>query len=160
MNGMIKLRGLKEGDLILIGQWPPYPAIFSELDYTLREKGWLQEYFKRENTFCFIAEEKGMPVGFSILSKTGEGEAEFRIALRGDRTGKGLGGLIASMTLEKGFKELGFSKIHLIVRKTNAIAIKLYQKLGFIRSGECCKNIQGKQVEFVEMEIIKHSERY
>ena len=44
-------------------------------------------------------------VAFSILSKTGETEGEFRIALRVDKTGQGLGTTFANLILANGFDQ-------------------------------------------------------
>jgi RimJ/RimL family protein N-acetyltransferase len=127
------------------------------LDYALRKNGWLTEYRSRPDTWCFAVEQAGQLVAFSILSKTGETEAEFRIALRADKTGKGLGGAITTMTLTRGFTDIGLSRIHLIVRKNNSAAIRLYSRLGFSEQGECVKNINGKQTDFLMMELLKKS---
>lgn len=154
---MIQLRNLVPDDMDAISGWPPYPPEFKDLDYALRSNGWLAEYRSKPDTWCFVAEQSGELIAFTILSKTGEAEAEFRIALRADRTGQGLGGAITSMTLAKGFSELGLSRIHLIVRKNNPRAIRLYARLGFAKRGECFKNINGKQAHFLIMELLKES---
>lgn len=151
------LRLLKEDDITLIQHWPTYPPEFEELDYALRNNGWLTEYRNIPNTKIYIAEQAGETVAFSILSKTGGTEAEFRIALRADKLGHGLGKIITSMTLAKGFTEIALSRIHLIVRKNNSRAIRLYKRLGFNENGDCWKNINGKQVNFLVMEILRGS---
>ena len=137
--------------------WPPYPPEFEDLDYALRSNGWLAEYPSKPDTWCFVVEQSGELIAFTILSKTGEAEAEFRIALRADMTGHGLGGAITTMTLAKGFTEIGLSRIHLIVRKNNPKAIRLYTRLGFAEQGECIKNINGKRAHFLIMELLKES---
>lgn len=150
---MVTLRRLTAGDAAVISRWPVYPPGFEELDYALRENGWLAEYRCRHDTQCFVAEDSGDAVGFTILSKTGEGEAEFRIALRGDKLGQGLGKTITSLTLAQGYAEMELVRIHLIVRKNNPRAIRLYQRLGFTERSECCKNINGKQIHFLVMDL-------
>ena len=150
---MIKLRTLVSNDMVDIGGWPPYPKDFECLDYALRKNGWLKEYLAKPDTWCFVAEEGGELVAFTILSKTGPLDAEFRIALRADKIGQGLGRVIATLTLSKGFSEIGLSRIHLIVRKGNQRAIRLYERLGFIGKGECSKNIDGKETPFLVMDV-------
>ena len=152
---MIQLRNLVPDDLDAIVGWPPYPPEFEDLDYALRVNGWLTEFRNKPDTCCFAVEQAGEPIAFTVLSKTGEGEAEFRIALRADKTGQGLGSTITAMTLAKGFGEMGFSRIHLIVRKNNPRAIHLYARLGFVERGECVKTIDGKQAHFLAMELLK-----
>lgn len=154
---MIQLRNLVPDDMGVIRGWPPYPPEFEDLDYALRNNGWLTEYRDKPDTWCFAVEQSGELIAFTILSKTGEAEAEFRIALRADRTGQGLGDTITTMTLTKGFTEIGISRIHLIVRKNNPIAIRLYARLGFAERGECYKSINGKQVLFLIMDLLKES---
>jgi diamine N-acetyltransferase len=152
---MIQLRNLVPDDMTAVRSWPPYPPEFGDLDYALRSNGWLTEYWNKPDTWCFAVEQAGELIAFSILSKTGEAEGEFRIALRVDRTGQGLGGAITTMTLAKGFAEIGLTRIHLIVRKNNPRAIRLYTRLGFAERGECFKNINGKQAHFLIMELLK-----
>jgi len=154
---MIQLRNLVPDDMGAIRCWPPYSPEFEDLDYALRGNGWLTEYENKPDTWCFAVEQSGELIAFTILSKTGEAEAEFRIALRADRTGQGLGSTITSMTLAKGFTEIGLSRIHLIVRKNNPMAIRLYTRFGFAERGECFKSINGKQVHFLIMDLVKES---
>ncbi len=154
---MMQLRNLTPDDVAAIGNWPPYPSDFRDLDYALRSGGWLDDYRNRPDTRCFAAEQAGELVAFTLLSKTGEAEAEFRIALRADKTGQGLGGAITAMTLAKGFGEAGLSRIHLIVRKNNPRAVRLYARLGFAERGECYKSVNGKRTHFLIMELPKES---
>jgi RimJ/RimL family protein N-acetyltransferase len=126
-----------------------------QMDYALREKGWLEEFLLKQDASCYAVEDDGELIGFTILAKTGEADAEFRIALRTDKTGLGLGKSITWLTLQKGFEDLGLSHIHLIVRKNNARGIKVYQRLGFVDRGECQKEIQGSPVDFWLMDICR-----
>jgi len=152
---LVILREMTEEDMEAIKKWPIYTNDFEVLDYALRDNGWIDEYRRKSGTICYAAMEGPDAIGFTILSKTKKYEAEFRIALRGDKTGQGFGRVITLMTLKKGFNELGFSRIHLIVRKNNQRAIKLYQGLGFIDKGDCMKEIHGKMVDFNIMDICK-----
>ena len=101
----------------------------------------------------FAADVGNDLIAFTILAGAGATEAEFRIALRPDKTGLGLGKGITVRTLEIGFEQLGFARIHLVVRKNNIRGIRLYQRIGFTDQGECRKEIQGKLVDFWRMEI-------
>ncbi len=149
---MLSLRPLQESDVKKIRRWPPYPGDMAQMDYALRKDGWLDEYPSRPDAFLYAAEEEKDLVGFVILASTGDGEAEFRIALRADRTGLGLGAEITFRTMEIGFGEHGFSRIHLIVRKNNGRGIGLYRRMGFTDRGECQRDIRGVPVEFRRME--------
>jgi diamine N-acetyltransferase len=154
---MIELRTLNAVDVVTIQNWPPYPPEFTELDYALRSNGWLAEYRNRPDTWIYIAEQAGEIIAFTTLARTGDTEAEFRIALRADMIGQKLGVIITAMTLDKGFAEFNLACIHLIARRNNPRAIRLYQRLGFTEHGECMMNINGKQVHFLRMEIARAS---
>src|SRR5487761_2747328 len=114
----IQLRALTAQDEISIENWPAYPAEFAELDYALRQDGWLAEFRNQPETRISVVEQSGELIAFAILSPTAQGEAEFRIALRADKAGQGLGRIISARTLQIGFDEIGLQRIHLIVRKT------------------------------------------
>ena len=152
-NSDILLRSLLPDDILIITDWPSYPRRFKELDYALRKRGWLSEYFNKTDTKCYAAEHSGEPIGFAILSKTSEEEAEFRIALKPGKTGSGFGKIITLMVLNDSFINMKINRIHLIVRKNNPMAICLYKSIGFTERGECIKEIDGKQADFLVMDI-------
>ena len=155
---MIKLRMLEAADLATIQNWPSYPPEFEDLDYALRSNGWLAKFSDQPDTWIYIAEQEREIIAFSILSKTNKSDAEFRIALRPDKIGLGIGNTIVSMTLHAGFTEIGLSRIHLVVRKNNARAIGLYKRIGFIKYGDCVQNVNGKLVNFYAMDISSGAE--
>jgi diamine N-acetyltransferase len=157
MKSMLSLRPVEKEDIARISEWPAYPPDFHELDYALRADGWLAEFRSRLGARCYVAQENGEAIGFSILSRESQGAAEFRIALRLDKIGHGYGARISLETLAKGFADMRLSTIHLIVRKNNPRAIQLYRKLGFLETGECVREIQGKCVEFISMVIDRHT---
>ncbi len=148
------LRPLAREDAGAIASWPDYPAEFQELNYALRRDGWLAEFSSRPDTWLHAAEENGKVIAFTILATTAPGEAEFRIALRADKSGQGLGRLITSRTLMKAFDECGLSRVHLIVRKNNRRAIELYRRLGFTHRGECRKTINNQPTDFLLMDLV------
>jgi nicotinamidase-related amidase/RimJ/RimL family protein N-acetyltransferase len=150
---MLRIRRLHATDITQIKHWPPYPGDMAQMDYALRPGGWLDEFRAGPDTTLYAADDNGELAGFSLLFRTEAEEAEFRIALRPDRTGQGLGALLALRTLAIGFTHLGFTRIHLIVRKNNRRGIGLYRRLGFAARGECHRDIQGRSVDFWLMEI-------
>lgn len=149
---MIISAALSVADMGEIRCWPPYPSEFADLDYALRHNGWLDEFGSRPDTWCYAGEDAGALIAFVIVSKTGRGEAEFRLALCADRIGQGLGAAIIPLALEKA-SGLGFTRIHLIVRKTNPRACRLYARLGFAKRGECFREINGKRALFTIMDL-------
>jgi|GEM_PF-1616527 len=155
------LREMTEQDSAVIQNWPAYPIEFGDLDYALREAGWISEYLGKMGTNIYVAEECGVLIGFTILSRDdeedGSSSAEFRIVLHPDFLGRGVGGKIAGMTIEKGFEELCLRRIYLIVRKRNLRAGKLYWHCGFRDTGECRKEVNGAVVDFLEMELLRES---
>lgn len=150
---MITLRPITPSDIPWIHGWPPYPAEFMELDYALRNSGWLDEYRDKNGADILIADDNGEIAGFSILSREPGGRAEFRIALHPERLGQGTGYDVARLSLAHGFSDPHVRTIRLIVRKTNPRAKRLYEALHFRNTGECIEEIQGTPVEFFTMEI-------
>jgi RimJ/RimL family protein N-acetyltransferase len=150
---MISLRPLHEADRAAIRSWPPYPGDMEQMDYALRESGWLDECRGKTDTLLYGAEDGNELVAFTILARSSASEAEFRIALRADKTGLGLGEGIMSETLRIGFEEQRLSRIHLIVRKNNIRGLNLYRRLGFTDRGECRREIHGISVDFRLMDI-------
>jgi diamine N-acetyltransferase len=109
---MISIRPVVSDDIAMVQEWPAYPPDFHDLDYALRDNGWLKEYCDKPQTRCYIAQVSGEAVGFAILSRTGRDEAEFRVALRADKLGEGLGGPIIDATLQKAFTEMDLTLNH------------------------------------------------
>lgn len=149
----IRLRPLAAADYALILGWPPYEGEMAQMDYALRKGGWLDEFCQKANVICFAAEANEDLVGFTLLAGDESGGAEFRIALRADWTGQGIGAAIVRRTLRIGFIHHRFSRIHLIVRINNRQGLRLYNRLGFIDLGACRQNIKGVPVDFRRMVI-------
>lgn len=135
----------------IVHSWSQYNDEFKELDYALRDGGWLEEYLNKQDTHIFSAILNGELIGFTILSDDEYG-SEFRIALSPNHIGKGFGRLIAQKTFEKGFYELQKLSIYLIVRVDNIRAIALYKKLDFHIVCEIQKTVNHKLVQFIKME--------
>jgi nicotinamidase-related amidase/ribosomal protein S18 acetylase RimI-like enzyme len=152
---MITLRPINDSDVPVIKAWPPYPSEFAELDYSLRDGGWLDKYRTKPGAEILAAVYGTEIVGFSILASDGNGIFEFRIALHPQRIGGGLGKKVLFLTLMRGFTFHGAERVRLIVRKNNLRAQALYTLYNFNRTGECIEQIQGEPVEFFTMEITR-----
>lgn len=154
-DGAVQLRFFMAKDEAAIEKWPAYPPEFEELDYALRKDGWIAEFRDQPDSRLYAAEQSGELIAFTLLSLSAQGEAEFRIALRADKIGQGLGRIIAGKTLEIGFDEIGLKRIHLVVRKNNPRAIKLYQQKSFSHCGECRMTINNMATDFLVMELLR-----
>jgi len=150
---MIMLRPLRHEDIPVIKAWPAYPPEFADLDYCLRNGGWLDQYREKPGSVILVAVDQGEIVGFSVLSDDGYGKKDFRIALHPRRIGKGEGRIVLSRTLEYCFADMTVKTVRLIVRKNNLRAQRLYTSVGFRPTGECIEKIHGKPVPFFRMEI-------
>lgn len=152
---MVQLRLIRTEDVAEIKKWPAYGGAFEQMDYALREHGWLDEYWQKPHTWIYVAELRNEIIGFSLLSGTSEREAEFRIAIHPHKTGSGLGKKVTLATLKIGFQEHHLDRIYLIVRKNNHRAATLYGNLGFAIIGESIHAIQGKPIEFTDMDMTR-----
>jgi len=152
---MIELRPIRTEDIAEIHNWPKYVDGFAQMDYALREHGWLDEFRNMPNTWIYVADLSTQVIGFSLLSTTTERTAEFRIAMHPLWISKGLGRILTITTLNKGFQHHDLNKICLIVRKNNNRATKLYERIGFRSVGKSVHAIQGNSIEFIDMEINK-----
>lgn len=149
----IDLRPFTAADAALIAAWPAYPAEFGELDYALRPGGWLDDVGTFPGSRCFVAEGEGGALGFALLVGCGDGAAELRIALHPARLGRGIGTAVLRRMLALAFADTTLDRLHLIVRKNNNRARRLYSQHGFLASGECDLAVGGCVVRFLRMEL-------
>ncbi len=141
----------------MIYGWPVYTGAHAQMDYAVRSGGWLDTYCGEAGNYCYAARSGGQCIGFSLLIRSAEGAAEFRIAVHPDFLGSGYGGSITNQTLAAGFLEHGLDAVTLIVRKNNPIARRLYEKQGFIPDGETTESIQGEPIDFYVMKMTKEA---
>ncbi len=156
----MRISPLTADDARTILAWPPYPSEFDALDYALREHGWLNQFPEIAGNHRYGGWINGELVGFSILTQTAPGEAEFYIALNPHKIGHGFGKELTRKILAKGFQDLGFERIHLKVRSWHSRGIHLYEQVGFCKVGEVEMEIMGKKDRFIVMEIRNHTNRY
>jgi diamine N-acetyltransferase len=152
---MVTLKPLTGEDVNVIRYWPPYPRELVDLDYALREDGWLDEFPESPTTRRFAAWDGTQLVGFSILTDIVDGNAEFYIALHPGWIGRGIGREVTNQTLAIGFEQLDLRRIYLKVRDWHQRAIALYESVGLRKFGMCVADVQGQPVHFVTMEIRK-----
>jgi len=147
----MQIRKLTDHDAEEIMTWPHYSGRLAELDYSLRSNGWLSQFPENQNNYRFGAWEEGSLIGFAVINKCNDHEAEFYIALHQDKIGMGLGEIVARQVVENGFENLHLAEIHLRVRSWHVRAIHLYHKLGFRKIEEIESFIDGKMTKVFVM---------
>ena len=106
----------------------------------------IEERLKAKNVFYFVALSRGTTVGFVDVEVQADGNAKMLgLAVLKELQGKGLGRRLLEKALEFAL-EKNCQKMFLLVSEDNAIALKLYQKYGFVRKGVLEKQLGGKTV--------------
>ena len=84
--------------------------------------------------------------------------AEFAILI-GDKTfwGRGLGSAITRVVLEYGYAQLNLNRIELTVLESNAAALHIYRKLGFVQEGVLrqAQYRDGAYINVVQMALLR-----
>ena len=144
----IRLRLLEEADLPLTLTWRNQDHIrkwflYSEVITPEQHWSWYNQYKDRDNDFVFIIEETQTlhrPVGQTSLYNIdwADRRAEFGRLLIGDSMarGKGIAKEATHITLDCGHRYLKLEEFVLEVIKDNALAITVYQFVGFVPVGE------------------------
>ncbi len=147
-SGCVKLYLLEEGDLSNTLRWRNQDHIrqwfiFSNIISDEQHRGWFEKYKTNDNDFVFIIAETcdlNKPVGQISLYNINweQKQAEFGRLLIGEESAlhKGIARQALQMIVDFGLNDLGLQRIYLEVFKTNTAAISLYQKCGFVFSGE------------------------
>ena len=98
---------------------------------------WSEGVFRdcvRVGYLCRVVEADGEVAGYGIMS-FGAGEAHIlNICIRSDLRGAGVGRKLMDFLLERARDEY-MQEVFLEVRPSNAVAIRLYETLGFTRVG-------------------------
>ena len=91
-------------------------------------------FLTRENSMFLVVEEKGEILGYcGLLMVLDEGDVT-NVAVRGDRQREGIGNFLMESLIRLS-REQGIRMNHLEVRAGNETAIRLYERLGFVRDG-------------------------
>lgn len=98
---------------------------------------WSEGVFRdcvRVGYLCRVVEAADEIVGYGIMS-FGAGEAHIlNVCIRGDQRGFGLGRRLMNFLLDRAREEY-MQEVFLEVRPSNAVAIRLYETIGFVRVG-------------------------
>lgn len=97
-------------------------------------RGQLLDAMTRDDTIYLVAEKAGRIIGLcGVQNASGDGEI-YNVSVAGDCRKEGVGYKMVKQLLERG-RGLGIKNYTLEVRKSNAPAIRLYEKLGFVSEG-------------------------
>lgn len=98
---------------------------------------WSEGVFRdcvRVGYMCRVVESSDEIIGYGIMS-FGAGEAHIlNVCIRSDHRGGGLGRRLMNFLLDRAREEY-MQEVFLEVRPSNAVAIRLYETLGFVRIG-------------------------
>lgn len=117
------------------------------------------EFFAKQD-FTAVAKVDGEVAGMYILHPNNVGRcghmANSSYAVKGNLRGMKIGEKLVSHSLEKG-KELGYRLLVFnAVVKGNERAIRLYNKLGFMKVGEIPGGFQNKSGEYQDINVFYH----
>lgn len=109
-----------------------------EIEQDLFSVPWTREGFftflTRENALFLVVEEKGKILGYcGLLMVLDEGDIT-NVAVKRDRQQEGIGNFLMESLIRLA-ADLGVTTIHLEVRAGNERAIRLYERVGFVRDG-------------------------
>jgi UDP-4-amino-4,6-dideoxy-N-acetyl-beta-L-altrosamine N-acetyltransferase len=141
----IILREIEEEDLDLIVKWRNDPEIlkwlFSYLHLSkVKQRKWYEKYLDdaTQQTFIIEVKEEKTLIGTIGLTdidyKNQKGELTIIIGEK-EYWGKGLGEESLKLLVKFAFNEMNLRKIKALVFSDNEVAIKLYEKCGFVKEG-------------------------
>ncbi|MBQ7346476.1 MAG: GNAT family N-acetyltransferase [Clostridia bacterium] len=167
---MYKLRELEREDLKKINKWRNDPNLIACLGAPYRyinedvDQEWYDKYLHaRSNSVrcAIVDEEKENEVlglisllNINYINRTGE----LHIMIGGsENRGKGIGTFAVRAMIAHAFNNLNLHRIELGVLETNAAALRLYEKTGFVREGVKRKSNykNGKYINMIFMGLLK-----
>ena len=156
---MITFRGMCMSDLAFFNEVRNSCAekyLHDSRKFTLEET---QKWFLHTSNIYYIIENNGDRIGYFRTSNHSEINKNIYIGadLYENYRGMGLGYQAYKLFIDHLFTEFGFHKISLEVIETNGIAIRLYQKLGFIEEGRKREEVKkgGMYFDSVIMSILR-----
>lgn len=139
----IYIRPLQTEDALISYKWRNNMKIWEftgsrpNMEITSKiEKDWIKNVLNRKNEkrFSICVKDTNQYIGNVQLTSIKNKKAEFHVFI-GETSmwGKGIGYQATKLILEYGFNEIGLNNIFLSVREDNKKAVKLYEKIGFVK---------------------------
>jgi ribosomal protein S18 acetylase RimI-like enzyme len=128
---LFKLYASTRAEEIAPFRWPPaQQEAFLRMQFTAQQQWYAISYAQAEH---HIVEQDGVPIGRLMVTRQPPAAVLVDIALLSEHRGKGIGGgLVRDLIQQCNQAKL---PLRLQVLKTNP-ALRLYERLGFIRTGE------------------------
>ena len=109
-----------------------------EIEEDLFAVPWTKEgyftFLTRKDAMFLVVEEKGEILGYcGLLMVLDEGDVT-NVAVRRDRQREGIGNFLMESMLRLAYEQ-GIRMVHLEVRVGNSVAVRLYERLGFVKDG-------------------------
>ncbi len=109
-----------------------------EIEEDLFAVPWTKEgyftFLTRKDAMFLVVEEKGEILGYcGLLMVLDEGDVT-NVAVRRDRQREGIGNFLMESMLRLAYEQ-GIRTVHLEVRAGNSVAVRLYERLGFVKDG-------------------------
>jgi UDP-4-amino-4,6-dideoxy-N-acetyl-beta-L-altrosamine N-acetyltransferase len=165
---MYRLRELERKDIEIINRWRNDPALIECLGAPFRfinmdvDQRWYDQYMNARNSCvrCAVVDESDEILGLvSLMSIDNVNRsAHLHIMIGGaENRGKGIGTFAVKALISHAFNNLNLRRIELGVLTTNAAAIRLYEKTGFVREGvkRQCVYKNGKYVDQIMMGLLR-----
>ena len=143
---MFKLRELMKKDLPEINKWRNNEELISHLGAPYRyinlevDEKWYESYMKNRNNCvrCSIVDENDQVLGLVSLVSIDymNQSAEFHLMIGNkENRGKGIGTFATKEMLKHAFFNLNLHRVELTALEDNEPAMRLYEKIGFIKEG-------------------------
>ena len=141
----VRLRPLAEADLPLTLRWRNHDDVrvwFRNSDPLTwdQHRGWFERYLAKDDEYQFVIEVGDRPVGQVGLYRLDRaaGTAEYGRLMVGepDAAGRGVAAAATGLLLALAFDRWGLCEVRLEVLAHNARAMRLYDRTGFVRTGE------------------------
>lgn len=126
----VRIRNLTEADLphVTVVDGASFDPLWHNSQETLRRA-------LAQSLFATVAEDERGVIGYQMTSGTGARAHLARLAVRPDMQGRGVGRALLGNLFDR-LVQNGYLKLSVNTQSDNQTSLRLYQKTGFIRTGE------------------------